>query len=195
MAVSGTRKNLIRIIAIVGIGVIGFMVAMKIWIASTVFLGDAEPAPTPVAAVPMPVEPLDAREQIARNMVSPAIPGTPVMPEADLTLDPSDYSRDLARFIPIERGMDRYAAKDALLLYYIAEPEGEGAQRPKVSSTERIVDGATLFVIRRSGLADDSIAAEETYALFDANRLVEYGSRQQCRRGDTPNQWTTELCP
>jgi hypothetical protein len=58
-----------------------------------------------------------------------------------------------------------------------------------------MIDGATLFVIRRSGMADDSLAAEETFALFDDGVLVDFGSRFQCRRGETPNQWTTNLCP
>ena len=113
------------------------------------------------------------------------------MPSAIEGLNPSDYSRDLARFIPIEVGMDQFLVKDELLLHYNSDPQS-GA---KVSSAERLLDGATLFVIRRSGLADDAIAAEETYALFDEGILADFGSRQQCRRGDNPNQWTTELCP
>ena len=184
MAVSSTRKRLIWVIAALGGALILGMVAIKIWFAATVFAPLEDP-------VQIAAEPLDPTEQIARDMVTPVTPGTPVMPTVDFTLDRSDYSKELARFIPIEVGMDRYLAKDELLLHYNSDPES-GA---KVSSSERSVDGATLFIIRRSGLADDAIAAEETYALFEQGELIDFGSRQQCRRGQTPNIWTTELCP
>lgn len=188
MAESKSRQWLIWTIGGIGAAVIAAMLIVKIWFATTVFMGDEE---TPVQTATSVEEPLDPTEQIVREMVTPAVPGTPVMPAGITTLDPTDYSRDLARFIPIEVGMDQFLAKDELLLHYNSEPES-GA---KVSSTERQINDATLFVIRRSGLADDSIAAEETYALFDDGVLADFGSRQQCRRGDTPNQWTTELCP
>lgn len=191
MAISSTRRKLVWIVAIVGVGIIGFMIAMKIWLTATVFFSNPEDMPAAAAQD----EPLDAQEQVVRNMVSPMTPGTPVMPDGELAINPSDYSRDLARFIPIDIGMDRYSATDELLLYYNQSPDEEGAERAAVSSSERMINGATLFVIRRSGLADDSIAAEETFALFDADKLVEFGSRLQCRRGNTRNQWTTELCP
>ena len=183
MAVSSTRKRLIWLVAALGGALILGMIAVKVWFAATVFA----PLDEPLAEVQ---EPLDATEQVARTMVTPTTPGTPVMPTADFTLNPSDYSIDLASLIPIEVGMDRYAATDELLLYYNASADNAS----KVSSSERQVDGATLFVIRRSGLEDDSIAAEETYALFEQDLLVAFGSRQQCRRGETPNIWTTELC-
>lgn len=183
MAVSSTRKRLIWLVAALGGALILGMIAIKVWFTATVFM----PLEEPVAAAE---EPLDATEQVARNMVTPAAPGTPVMPSADFTLNPSDYSAELARFIPIAVGMDRYAATDELLLHYNSDPESGS----KVSSSERTVDGATLFIIRRSGLKDESLAAEETFALFEQDQLVAFGSRQQCRRGDTPNIWTTELC-
>jgi hypothetical protein len=184
------RKGLIWIIGGVGAALIAAMLIVKIWFAATVFM------PIDEAAVAAPAEPLDPEEQIVREMVTPVALGTPVMPTATPTLDPSDYSRDLARFIPVEIGMDRYLAKDELLLHYNSEPISENLEaRAKVSSNEQMIDGATLFVIRRSGMADDSISAEETFALFDGDVLADFGSRIQCRRGDAPNQWTTELCP
>ncbi|WP_298912067.1 hypothetical protein [uncultured Algimonas sp.] len=181
------RKRLVWIIAALGAVLIGGMLILKIWFAASVFM----PLDDTAVAQTAPDEPLDAEEQQVRDMVTPVSPGTPVMPVADAALDPDDYSRELAAPVPIAMGMDRYAAVDALLLYYNAEPES-GA---KVSSSERTVDGATLFVIRRSGLADDALSAEETFALFDDGALVDFGSRVQCRRGDTPDTWTTELCP
>jgi len=187
MSESKTRKSLIWIIGGVGAAVIAAMIIVKIWFAATVFM--------PIEEEVVVTEPLDPEEQIVRDMVEPVVPGTPVMPTASEMLDPSDYSRDLARFIPIEIGMDRYLAKDELLLYYNSQMGAEGAMRTKVSSNERMLDGGTLYVIRRSGMADDSLAAEETYALFDADTLVDFGSRIQCRRGDNANEWTTTLCP
>lgn len=188
-----TRKGLIWIIGAVGAVLIAGMVIVKIWFTATVFMPIDEELLTAATEVS---EPLDSEELVVRDMVTPVTPGTPVMPTATPALDPSDYSRDLARFIPIEIGMDRYLARDELLLHYNSEPISENPKaRAKVSSNEQIIDGATLFVIRRSGMADDSVAAEETFALFDGDVLVDFGSRLQCRRGDTPNQWTTELCP
>lgn len=190
MSESRTRKSLIWVIGGLGALLIAAMLIVKIWFAATVF------APIDEATIAAAAEPLDPQEQVVREMVTPVVPGTPVMPTATPTLDPSDYSRDLARFIPIEVGMDRYLAKDELLLHYNSEPISENPEaRAKVSSNEQMIDGATLFVIRRSGLADDSVSAEETFALFDGDVLVDFGSRLQCRRDDTPNQWTTTLCP
>ncbi|MGJ8559452.1 MAG: hypothetical protein ACSHX3_04375 [Litorimonas sp.] len=187
---SKTRKGLVWIIGGVGAALIAAMLIVKIWFATTVFMLIDE------AAVAAASEPLDPEELVVREMVTPVSPGTPVMPTATPALDPSDYSRDLARFIPIEVGMDRYLAKDELLLHYNSEPISENPEaRAKVSSNEQIIDGATLFVIRRSGMADDSVAAEETFALFNGDVLVDFGSRIQCRRGDAPHQWTTNLCP
>jgi hypothetical protein len=200
MSESRTRKSLIWIIGGLGALLIAGMLIVKIWFAASVFAPideatlAANTAPTPPATASL--EPLDPQELVEREMVTPVAPGTPVMPTASLALDPADYSKDLARFIPIEVGMDRYLAKDELLLHYNSEPISENPEaRAKVSSNEQMVDGATLFVIRRSGMADDSLAAEETFALFDDGVLVDFGSRFQCRRGDTPNQWTTNLCP
>lgn len=183
MADTLTRKGLIWTLAALGVVLIGGMLILKVWFAKTVFM--------PIDEEAVVIEPLDPDEQLVRDMVTSTVPGTAVMPTAEFTLDPSDYSRDLSQWISIETGMDRYLATDELLLYYNSDPES-GA---KVSSSERNVDGATLFVIRRSGLQDDSLAAEETFALFDDDVLVDFGTRIQCYRGPNPNQWTTELCP
>lgn len=184
MSESRKRKSLIWIIGVAGIGVIAAMIIVKIWFAATVFM----PSDTAVAEV---TELLDPEEQIVRDMVAPVVPGTPVMPAGLPALNPDDYSREMARFVPIEVGMARYTAKDELLLYYNSDA-GSGS---KVSSTERTVNGDMIFVIRRSGLKDDSLAAEETFARFTDDVLVDFGSRIQCRRGDKANEWTTDLCP
>jgi len=188
MSESRQRKSLVWIIGVVGIGVIAAMIIVKIWFAATVFMPSDASSPSLVAEA---TEPLDPEEQIIRDMVAPVVPGTPVMPAGLPALNPDDYSRELARFIPIELGMARYTAKDELLLYYNSDA-GSGS---KVSSTERTVDGDMMFVIRRSGLKDDSLAAEETFARFKDDLLVDFGSRIQCRRGDKANEWTTDLCP
>lgn len=193
MSETKARKGLIWVIGGLGALLIAGMLIVKIWFAATVFAPIDEAA---IAAAAAPAEPLDLQEQVIRDMVTPVAPGTPVMPAASLALDPADYSKDLARFIPIEVGMDRYLAQDELLLHYNTQMDAEpGDRRAKVSSNEQMIDGATLYVIRRSGMADDSVAAEETFALFDGDVLVDFGSRIQCRRGDAPNQWTTNLCP
>ena len=118
-------------------------------------------------------------------------PGAAVMPDDVAQLDPSQYSADLARFIPVERGMEQFAAKDEFLVYY----NTDAGPLTRVSMTEKIVDGATIFVIRRIGLPDDSVSAQESYAVFDAGVLAAYGTRQKCYRGADPDAWTVELCP
>jgi hypothetical protein len=198
MSESRTRKSLIWIIGGLGALLIAGMLIVKIWFAASVFapIDEATLAANTPPSATASIEPLDPQELVVREMVTPVAPGTPVMPTASLALDPADYSKERARFIPIEVGMDRYLAKDELLLHYNSEPFSENPEaRAKVSSTEQMIDGGTLFVIRRSGMADDSLAAEETFALFDDSVLVDFGSRFQCRRGETPNQWTTTLCP
>jgi hypothetical protein len=179
------RKGLVWIIGGLGALLIAALLIVKIWFAASVFAPIEDPAVT---------EPLDPEEQVVRDMVTPVTPGTPVMPDAEPTLDPSDYSRGLTSFIPIEVGMNRYIAKDELLLYYNSDPDTADV-RAKVSSNETMIDGATLYVIRRSGMADDSVAAEETYAVFDNDVVVDFGTRIQCWRGENANQWTTKLCP
>lgn len=136
-------------------------------------------------------ETLSAREQIARDMVTPQTPGTPVMPSGLARIDSEDYSKELARFIPIELGMDRYAVIDELRLYYGAD----ASVSSRISSTEQQVDDDLIVMFRRSGLEDDSVAAEETFARFTDDMLIDFGSRIQCYRGENANEWTTDLCP
>ena len=158
-------------------------------LAALLACGDATEAPTPAPAAPPAPLPITAPDAVAgKSMMAP---GAAVMPDDLAALDPSQYSEELARFIPVERGMDRYAAKDEFLVYYNAEP----GPQTRVSMTEKMLDGATIFVIRRTGMQDDSVSAEESYAVFDAGVLAAYGSRVKCRRGASPDVWVTEVCP
>lgn len=187
-----TRKGLMWIVGGLGALLIAALLIVKIWFMATVFMPIDEAS---VAAAAVASEPLDPQEQVIRDMVTPVVPGTPVMPTASPVLNPADYSKELSRFIPIEVGMDRYLATDELLLHYNSDMDSETQEvRAKVSSTEQTIDDATVFVIRRSGLADDSVAAQETFALFEDGVLVDFGSRNQCRRGAKANQWTNTLC-
>ena len=183
MPESRSRKRLIWIIGVVGLGVIAAMITVKIWFAETDFM----PSDTAVTEV---MEPLDPEEQIVRDMVAPVVPETSVMPTRFPALNPGDYSREMACFVPIEVGMSRYAVKDELLLYY----NSEARSGSKISATECNVHVDVIFVIHRSGLKDASLAAEEPFARFADDALVDFGTRIQCRRGDTAKDWTTELC-
>ena len=183
MSESRNRKSLVWIIGVVGLGVIAAMIAVKIWFAATDFM----PSDTAVTEI---MEPLDTEEQIVSDMVAPVVPGTLVMPTRFPALNPGDYSREMACFVPIEVGMSRYAVKDELLLYY----NSEARSGSKVSATECNVYGDVIFVIHRSGLKDASLAAEEPFARFVDDALVDFGTRIQYRRGDTAKDWTTDLC-
>ena len=153
-------------------------------------MGDAATADDDARATP-DVPPVPAASRDAATGEAMIAPGAAVMPDDLAALDPSQYSRDLARFIPVEIGMDQFAAKDEFLVYYNADP----GPQTRVSMTEKLLNGATVFVIRRSGLPDDSVSAEESYALFDGGVLAAYGSRVKCYRGADPDVWTVELCP
>lgn len=118
-------------------------------------------------------------------------PGAAILPDDLLSLDPSQYSVELARGIPVEAGMEQFAAKDEFLVYYNVD----NGPQTRVSMTEKLVDGATVFLIRRNNVADDSVSDEESYAVFDAGVLAAYGTRIKCYRASNPDAWTTDLCP
>ena len=153
-------------------------------------VGDATTADDRERAAPDVLSvPTASRDAVAGE--SMMAPGAAVLPDDLLALDPSDYTVRLAERIPVKLGMDRFAAKDEFLVYYNT---GVGPS-VRVSMTEKLVEGATLFVIRRTGLRDDSVSAEESFAVFDAGVLAAYGSRVKCARGADPDAWVTELCP
>ena len=138
------------------------------------------------AATPVPPTSRDALA--GESMIAP---GAAILPDDVVALDPSAYSTALASRIPVEIGMEQFTAKDEFLVYY---NDGLGPTA-RVSMTERTVNGATVFVIRRLGLSDDSVSGEESFALFDAGALQAYGTRIQCARGESAGAWTTALCP
>jgi hypothetical protein len=153
---------------------------------------DAPTTPTASASTDLPTVPTPPTSSVdAATGEAMMASGAAMMPDDLTSLDPSDYSIDLARFIPVERGMEQFAAKDEFLVYY----NDNAGPQTRVSMTEKMVDGATIFVIRRTGLPDDSVAAEESYALFDAGKLAAYGTRIKCARGSHTTNWTTEICP
>ena len=146
-------------------------------------------APAPPPAPDAPPVPAVSRDALAgESMIAP---GAAILPDDVVALDPSAYSLDLASRIPVEIGMEQFAAKDEFLVYY---NDGLGPTA-RVSMTERTVNGATVFVIRRLGLSDDSVSGEESFALFDAGALQAYGTRIRCVRGGEAGAWTTEVCP
>ena len=70
------------------------------------------------------------------------------------------------------------------------------------SSTFEMDDGSVML-FARNNLPDDSVFAEEVYAVFsgpgETNKfnqtLAAYGLRIKCRRGDNKMEWTTTRCP
>ncbi len=179
-----SKGTIALVLAVIG-GVCLFVFA-KDRLTTRYVIEDTALDPTP-ASTPTPATP--SRDAATGNAMIAG--GAAIMPD-DLThIDPSDYSVELAKFIPVEVGMDGFAAKDEFLVYY----NSELGPTSRVSMTEKTVDGATVFLIRRLGLQDDSVSGEESYAVFDAGKLAAYGTRIQCARGAEAGNWTTELCP
>ena len=61
-------------------------------------------------------------------------------------------------------------------------------------------DGDLQIDVTESGLMDDSVDAIQRRFVMrqteaGAYRLVAYGYRQKCGRGENPGEWTAELCP
>jgi hypothetical protein len=75
--------------------------------------------------------------------------------------------------------------------------EGRPAATVELSRSE--ADDSLLLVVSKSGLADDSVGAEQyrlEVVLAEGQWQVRrVAKRWQCRRGITKGQWTTSLCP
>ena len=132
------------------------------------------------------------------DAASQPTPPTSPMPKS-LTLEDIDfnnYSKDLAKFTGLKEGQSRGEAVDNVRLYFA--PEQGGKIISTSQSTFERDDGAVLL-FSASGLADDSVKAEEIYLILSGDKgaqtLAAYGSRIKCHRGDNTTEWTTTLCP
>ena len=112
------------------------------------------------------------------------------------TFEVSQYSRDLASFTDLTIGQSRIEAINVLRMLFASN---EGAKTIKTSSSEFEVVGGSVMLLSASGLADDSVHAQEFYLFFEgegaAQTLATYGLRVQCARGGKITNWQKEPCP
>lgn len=132
---------------------------------------------------------------------APEAPAVPTLPAGTVNdIDFKAYSQDLAKHIGLEQGETRLDSIDKIRLYFAPEP---GTNMVNLSSSTVERDDGSVMLFARHDLPDNSVFAEEVYAVFSGpgetnkfNQSLEaYGLRLKCRRGDNKMEWTTELCP
>lgn len=144
--------------------------------------------PQPAGTVQVPAAPQSASE---------------IMRISDI--DFASYTRGLADGVELELGENMSAAT----------PKLEGFFSPQSKSTEEAVDagrkktetefstfeaeGGKVTLVERVNIKDDSVKAEQFYAIFKAKGegfiLADYGMKIKCHRGGNTENWQTELCP
>ena len=81
-----------------------------------------------------------------------------------------------------------------------AFPESlEGRPAMEIDAAKN-ADGDLQIDVTEGGLLDDSVdAIQRRYVMRQMEdgryRLVAYGYRQKCGRGENPGKWTADLCP
>ena len=115
-------------------------------------------------------------------------------------IDFNTYSVELAEKVGLEMGELRIDSIDKIRLHFSPEP---GTNMVNMTSSTFERDDGSVMLFARNNLPDDSVFAQEIYAVFsgpgDANKfnqnLAAYGLRLKCRRGENAMEWTTKLCP
>lgn len=137
--------------------------------------------------------------QISVEVAPPETPAT--LPAALLEdIDFGSYSTELASAFGLTMGETRLDSIDKIRLYFAPEP---GTNMVNMTSSTFERDDGSVMLFARNNLPDDSVFAQEIYAVFsgpgDANKfnqkLAAYGLRLKCRRGENAMEWTTKLCP
>ena len=144
---------------------------------------------------------MDADAPEAPNIVAQAPSAPPTLPAGSVDdIDFDAYSKNLANRVGLVDGETRLDSIDKIRLYFAPEP---GTNMVNLTSSTFELDDGSVMLFARNNLPDDSVFAEEIYAVFsgpgEANKfnqlLAAYGLRIKCRRGDNAMQWTTKLCP
>jgi len=145
--------------------------------------------------VPEPALPAVKTESVA------PIPQSQNLPTGKVEdIDFASYAEHLASPIDLELGDSRLDAIDKIRLYFAPEP---GTNLVNLTSSTFELDDGSVMLFARNDLPDDSVFAEEVYAVFSGSggvnkfnqELAAFGLRVKCRRGDNAMEWTTELCP
>jgi len=152
--------------------------------------------------------------------VAPALPDTPTLPNSVETpkapqsatnimriqdIDFGSYSRDLAKWVGLELGESDQTVTPKIESYF--SPQGGSvddamdSQRLKTETEFSTfgAEGGKVTLVERINIKDDSIQAEQFYAIFKAEgddfTLADYGMKIKCHRGANTQNWQTELCP
>ena len=129
---------------------------------------------------------------VGRLMFNSAAQNPDIKSEAvDTTPQQQAFSIELAGFVPIEIGMNSDAAELAIRNHFLA-----GAQEGSLPlfNSKTLAD-SVQFSATRENLPDDSVSAQQLLAIFEGDRLVNYGMRIKCYRGNNIENWQIELCP
>jgi len=132
---------------------------------------------------------------VITDFVPPEIP-TPPKPLRLEDIDFSTYSESMAKFTGLEVGQSRVEAIDNIRLYFAPE-EGDTIIQTSQSTFDR--EDGSVMVFGASGLADDSVKAEELFLILTgpegAQTLQAFGSKIKCHRGDNTTEWQITNCP
>ena len=132
---------------------------------------------------------------------SVSTPDAPSLPAGKLEdIDFNAYSQGLAGPLGLVMGESRLDSIDKIRLYFAPEP---GVNMVNMTSSTFERDDGSVMLFARNNLPDDSVFAQEVYAVFSGpgntekfnQTLASYGLRVKCRRGNTAMEWSTELCP
>lgn len=141
------------------------------------------------------------------DVMAPAAPSAgEIMRISDI--DFTSYSRDIAKFVGLELGEDFLVSKSKMETYFVP---GKGTSENAVANERREgpaeaafstfgAEGGTVIVADRFNMADDSVKAEQMYAISKkkadgSEMLVDFGMKLKCWRGEDPDAWGTDLCP
>lgn len=163
-------------------------------------------AETPETSTPVPIENVVGKSlggsSVGSNPPSaPTPPATPKLPAGTVDdIDFTAYSKELAQSVALIDGESRLDAIDKIRLYFAPEP---GTNMVNLTSSTFEMDDGSVMLFARNNLPDDSVFAEEVYAVFSGpgetkkfnQTLAAYGLRIKCRRGDNKMEWTTVRCP
>ena len=138
-----------------------------------------------------------APEPPAPAITAPTPPAVP-NPGDIISLTRDDFAAALAPDY-LAANMDSDDAETALQSWLDAADAEEG--NTATSLRKRFeADGRTVLIATASGLADDSVAAQQIYAEFTpigplSNALDFAGARLRCARGADTTDWQMEPCP
>lgn len=181
-----TKRNRIASVIAISLGlVVGFFIVVS--------GSDSDKAESELSA--------SAQDTQVVNSVSSQTPDVPQLPESQLEdVDFTSYSTDLATVVGLEIGESRLESTDKIRLFFAPEP---GTRIIKTASQTFERDDGAVLLFSRIGLPDDSVKAQEIYAVFSGpggdvkfnQTLAAYGMRMKCYRGENTTEWQTDLCP